>query len=342
MRVLYAVYHANALSEAYFRAEAAWMAARGVEVAFHAMEAMPSETNSGHATPQQCWVGGDIRDTIADYKPDIVHANWVRVAMDVAPLVDRPMTVQGHSFGEGSRMEDVDVLAALDQVKRIWLFPHFVGRFTHPKVAPLPVCFDETRYTPGIPDARRYVCRAAGGKRDKAVEEFVRIAELVPDVDFRLAMTQTPGDLDYPSEVAASAPPNLTVSINLDPEPMADLVRRAYLCLRQHDPSAHPYGMPVSIAEALGAGLPIVARRDPAAVAFIGDAGYYYDRVDEAAELIQRLARLPHADWLALRETSLQRSVRFRTSAVLPTVLSTWESMCYERTSKIVDIAPRP
>jgi hypothetical protein len=327
MRVLYAVYHANALSEAYFRAEAAWMAARGVEVAFHAMEAMPSEANSSHATPPRCFIGGDIRNTIAEFKPDIVHANWVRVAMDVAPLVNLPMTVQGHSFGEGSRMEDVDVLAALDHVKRIWLFPHFVSRFTNSKVAPLPVCFDETRYTPGSPAAPRYVCRAAGGKRDKAVEEFVRIAELAPDVYFRLAMTQTPGDLDYPREIAARAPPNLTVSINLDPEPMAHLVRHAFLCLRQHDPTAHPYGMPVSIAEALGAGLPIVAKRDPAAVSFIGDAGFYYDQADEAAELIQRLVRLPYADWLALRETSLQRSERFRASTVLPTVLSTWAEL---------------
>jgi hypothetical protein len=309
---------------------------------FHATEAMPSEANSSHATPQHCRIGGNIRDTIAHYKPDIVHANWVRVAMSAAPFVDRPMTVQGHSFGEGSRMEDVDALAAFDHVKCVWLFPHFVGRFTNPKVAPLPVCFDETRFFPERPDERRYVCRAAGGKRDKAVDEFVRIAELAPDVDFRLAMTQTPGDLDYPREVAARAPPNLTVSLNLDPEPMAHLTRHAYLCLRQHDPSAHPYGMPVSVAEALGAGLPVVARRDPAAVAFIGDAGFYYDRVDEAVDLIQRLIRLPYTDWLALRETSLQRSVRFRTSTVLPTVLAAWKEMCYERTSKIVDIATRP
>jgi glycosyltransferase involved in cell wall biosynthesis len=330
VRVLYAVKYPNALSESYVRTEIEWAEAQDVEVCVWA--ARPHM--SGYPDPRpHLRVGSEIGGAILDYRPTLIHAHWLTTACEVLSAARQhevPLTVRGHSFDFAP--ERISTLVNEPLVHRVWLFPQLAARCSSAKVAPLPACFSARRYFPAPSGGRRFVFRAAAGLPGKGIEEFIAIAAACPEIPFVLAMTRATGVPDYPERLAArGVPANVTLHINLQHPEVANLMRDAAVYLRGHEPQGHPYGMPVSIAEAMACGAYLLGRHDPEAVRYIGEAGSCYHSVEDAIERLRDVWTWPEARWRAARARSLARAAAFRDDRVLGAVLSGWREVAAGR-----------
>ena len=101
----------------------------------------------------------------------------------------------------------------------------------------------------------------------------------------------------------------------------------AWVYLRGHDPMAHRYGMPISIAEALGCGLPVIARSTPVTHSYIGPGGQFYGTVEEAAQLVQQTIDWSRSEWDKTRVAALAHAAQYTADANLPQVLAHWRDV---------------
>lgn len=328
LRVLYAYAYPIPYSETYARVELTWMRAAGVDVHLWAAsnQNVPSYPLNTYET-----VGGPIEAVIDTFHPDVIHTHRIDTAIGVCKVARArkiPLTIRGHSVDF-----DESRYRKLGDVARIWLFPHF-AELLHDQanIESLPVAYDPKLAFPEEPDARRYVMRTGFGNSNKDVGGFVDVARLCPTIPFELVLTG-PYE-DYLSAIRKSAPANMCVRDGLTNEDAAEIVRRAWVCLRGHDVNAHPYGMPISIAEALGAGLPVVARSalptSPSRFGpekYIGDAGFTYRTKEEAATRVQEIVGWSRERWDEARNRSISRSQAYRTDIVLPRILTVWNEL---------------
>lgn len=325
VRVLCVDPHPTAHSETYISSEMAWMQRHGVEVGFWA--------KGGRFAPGPAVraVSGPLMQAVVTFRPNVLHF-YTHVHPDtVEPFINDllstglPVTIRGHSYGF-----NVSVYQQLRAVARIWLFPHHAALVEQENVEPLPVTFDQMLYYPEEPERR--VVRAGAARPGKDVEGFLRVATLCPSVPFVLIVTGA--DTAYLETVQAQAPANVRVHLHLPHASAAALMRRSWVCLRSHDTLAHAYGMPISIAEAMGSGLPVIARAaDPESPSrfgpesYIGDAGFYYETHEEAAQLVRQIIEWPRETWNAARNRSLKQAEKYRPDAVLPRVLQVWNEL---------------
>jgi glycosyltransferase involved in cell wall biosynthesis len=83
-----------------------------------------------------------------------------------------------------------------------------------------------------------------------------------------------------------------------------------------------PYGMPISIAEAMSHGCTVVARRRPGAAEYVGPDEVLYDTVDEAVAFIQATTRWTDAAWVrAARRATDWSYARYADLNVLPPLI---------------------
>jgi len=328
LRVLYAYAYPIPYSETYARSELSWMQVNGVDVHLWAekQQDVPSYPQRSYET-----VGGSIYGVINEFQPHIVHTHRIDTAVSVARAAyakNTPLTLRGHSvdFDEAR-------YRGLTDLARIWLFPHFAELFRdQPNIEALPVAYDPNLAFPEEPDDRRYVVRTGFGNSNKDVDGFIEVARMCPDVSFELVLTGP--YREYVATLRETATSNVNIRDSLTNEDAVAIVRRAWVCLRGHDPNAHPYGMPISIAEALGAGLPIVARGAvPTSSSrfgperYIGDAGFTYQTNEEAASRVREIIGWPRARWNAARTQSTAQAQHYRTDVVLPRILSVWREL---------------
>jgi hypothetical protein len=274
--------------------------------------------------------------------------HWLSLASKLSRALagaGRPVTIRGHSFDFAPRV--VEKLASHGAVRRVYLFPHLAaqprprrllrgrGRLdVLPAVRSLPCTYASRRYLPPASGKdRTLVFRATAGLPTKDLSSFIRVAAACPGFRFVLAMTISPnfprlrGQLLRQVE-RAKAP--VEIRFNLQHEEVAELTGRAGICLRSHDPRAHVYGMPISVAEAMATGSYVVARDDPAARAFLGGAGAFFRRDEEAAALINATLRWSDADWDREAAAARDRAAAYRDDAVLPAVVHDWRSLVGE------------
>jgi hypothetical protein len=325
VRALYVTAYPTALSESYIRTEIEWMQRQGVEVSMLAREDHPSPYAS--TVPKaNIMMGENLGRAIERFRPDIVHGHWAVALNDrgLQALVrhDIPATVRGHAFEVAPGT--MRPLLACPAIKRIWIFPHFVADYPDPRVAPLTSCYDDAIHTPGSPTRRRRVLRVMAGLAAKRVEAFADIARLCPGVDFTLVMTRA-HDPGYPDKIQRTAPPNLDVRVNAARETVRDLMHDSSIYLVT-EPS-HRFGMPVSIAEAMGSGMWPLLPDVPSAADYIGDAGRLFSTIEEAAALVCEAVAWPAERWAAVHAAAVAQAARFRTDAVLPTVLDEWRRL---------------
>jgi glycosyltransferase involved in cell wall biosynthesis len=325
VRALYVTAYPTALSESYIRTEIEWMQRQGVEVTMLAREDHPSPYAST-VPAANIMKGENVGRAIERFKPDIAHGHWA-VSLDDRGLQALarhgvPTTVRGHAFEVAPGT--MRPLLAAEAVKRIWVFPHFVADYPSPKVAPLTCCYDNTIYTPGSPARRRRVLRVMAGLASKRVEAFADIARLCPGIDFTLVMTRA-HDPGYPEKIQRTAPPNLDVRVNLAREAVRDLMLDSSIYLVT-EPS-HRFGMPVSIAEAMGSGMWPLLPNVPSAADYIGDAGRCFSTVEEAAALVREAVTWPIERWADVHAAAVAQAQRFRADAVLPPVLEEWRQL---------------
>ena len=300
-----------------------WMRSQKVDVVFWS----PEGRKAPGAPVEGELQGGTLEAVLAEVQPDIVHTHKIDFAHALPPL-PVPLTVRGHICDFC-----VPYYESMERAARIWLFPHLAELLSVPNVEPLPAIYDTKLFFASEPQEPRYVVRLGVGNGYKDIEGFLVVARLCPEIPFVLALTGANPN-NYIEHIAERAPPNMTLHRDLSNADAAELMKRAWVCLRSHDVNAHAYGMPVSIAEAMGSGLPIIARAaDPDSPSrfgpedFAGDAGFYYQMHEEAAQLVRQIIEWPRETWNAARLCSLMQAERHRPDKVLPRVLQAWREL---------------
>lgn len=323
MRVLYILWNYPQISETYIDVEIKYAAACGIDVHVWSKECRHPQL------PPACLVHrGTLQEAIAKVQPNLIHCHYLPVAETYAPTIPRtlPITVRGHSFDWS--VDALRRVAAIPQVRRIFLFPHFAAQVPDVgKVRPLPVAFHPR--DPG--DAfrsQRTVLRLAAALPTKGLSDFFSVAErLADDFRFVLGIARAGGADDYPERLVEQSKKMggfVDVRIDVPPDEAWDLYRKASIYLDTADPKGHPFGMPISIVEAWSQGMVVLARDGPEARNYMGGQAYCYRSVSEAAELIAKTRLWELNRWGQEACTARLRAAPFTDEQVLPTLIKDW------------------
>ena len=209
----------------------------------------------------------------------------------------------------------------------MYLFPHLARLGRSPKVRSVRSAFDGSLYYPG-PKDRRLVLRTAAATPTKDLTTFIDVARLCPDHRFVLVIGLAKDLEAFADEILEynqSRGSPVDVRINLPTESVARLMREAGLYL--HTFASHlPFGMPISIGEAMASGAYVLARPCEGSREYLGNVGGFYDSVQEAAAFIRDTTTWSDARWSeAAREAAEWAYDRHADQRVLRALLEDWQ-----------------
>jgi glycosyltransferase involved in cell wall biosynthesis len=332
LRVLYALEFFPHLSETYVTTEIAFMRRCGVDVEVWSENHPPVSCDTDVPVDR-----GDLSAAIARFRPHVVHAHHLYRALRYEAVVEAaglPMTVRGHGleFTE-------DRLAALSRsqtIRAVFQFPHLMPDqlgVGHSKIHGMTCCFDPDLYAPRGEKDRWLVVRTGLASPTKDMGLFVRLAARFPQHRFVLLPCLSigyPGHLDEIRRLNESLGGPAEILENRPHAEVAAYLQRAGIYLHTHA-LQDPYGMPVSIAEAMAVGCHIIGRRAHAAAELIEGAGRLYDTEDEAAALLHDTTAWTDEQWRAARLVSIEHAfTRFTASHVLAPLLDRWRRLRHE------------
>jgi glycosyltransferase involved in cell wall biosynthesis len=271
-----------------------------------------------------------LSDALRTVRPDLVHTHWLDMAEQYSTEVSAaglPLTVRGHGFEFTP-----ELVARLDRnpvVHAAYVFPHMAARCrgTSTKIRPLPAAFNPDLYEPAAEKNPRLVVRTGCALPSKDYATFLRTARLCPNHTFVLVLCRAFMKESYADEVIAlknqlDAP--VEVHINWQHEEIASLMKRAGVYLHTNGRDS-PFGMPISIIEAMATGSYVIGRRCAGASEFLGDAGELYDSPEEAAALIQRTESWTSQDWHRASMRSIERAYsEFASPEVTNRIVEDW------------------
>lgn len=327
MKVLLLLGNYPQLSETYITTEIDFLMRSGISVEVWS----PSITTPG--VPEQTKVHrGSLKDAVASFGPDITHVHFLFHAGEHSKTLGDmkiPMTVRGHSFDfDRTRAGQV---AQIERVKKIYLFPHFARMCSSPKIVPLPVAYNSTRYVPYEKKNRKAVLRTSAGKRNKGLGDFFATAALCPEFSFTLASADVCEDKNYFEELgplnSRVASGRVSLIRNASWSEAAKLTLEAGIYLDTSDPTGHPFGMPISIAESLVTGSFVLALDGPAAREYLGNAGRVYRSPSEAAFFINETLKWDEEKWVDIRKAAIERARSFSDEIVLSRIIADWCSL---------------
>lgn len=336
LKVLYALWHYPQLSESYVRCEIQAALKLGVEI-----EVWSEEDVAAPYESEVPFHRGSLETVIQKFHPDVVHTHWLHVARQQSAVVTQaglPMTVRGHGF-EFS----LEALAHLDQdptIKAVYVFPHQVARLASKsaKVKPLPSSFNPDWYSPHKTKDRKLVFRTGCALPSKDYASFMKTAKLCPEHRFVLNLCQAyqaESYLDEAIELNRSFGNPVEIISNLQHEDVAKWMRQAGIYLHTvavSGQAATPFGMPISICEAMATGSYIIGRRYPGSPEYIGDVGAYYDSPEEAAALINETLRWPEEQWNLVFKNSVNRAYQeFVHTENVKLIIADWEEFAGQK-----------
>jgi hypothetical protein len=323
MKVLYILWNYPQISETYIDVEIKFAVACGIDVHVWSMESRhPNLTKS-------CPVHrGTLLDAIVKVQPHLIHCHYLPVAETYAPAIPKaiPITVRGHSFDWS--VDALRRVAAIPQVRKIFLFPHFAAQVPDvKKVQSLPVAFHPRSLLDDF-KSHRMVLRLAAALPTKGLSDFFAVAERLSD-DFRfvLGVARAGGADDYPERLVEQSKKLgglVDVRIDVLPDEAWELYRRASIYLDTADPKGHPFGMPISIVEAWSQGAVVLARDGPEARNYMGGQTYCYRSVSEAAELIAKTRPWELNRWGQEACAARLRAAPFTDEQILPVLIKDW------------------
>lgn len=323
MRILIGEGNYPKLSESYVEIQIGYLLRQGIELAVYS-----KVCGSPEAEEIVPVFRGDLDEALKQFKPDVFHADFITYDHALFEQVSRkniPITIRGHSFdfdiGRARRLADQAF------IRKIWLFPHFARAVAHPKVDPLTVAYDSALYKPFPDKDRKLVYRTAAGKAGKGLEDFFLVATRCPAFRFSLSANLSLGEetyLDDLRSLASSA--SVEFSANLLRSQTVERMNRAGIYLLTSDPKSHPFGMPISLAEAMATGCYVLARENASIREYLGDAGAVYKTVDEAAELIKQTEAWSPSEWEEASGRSIRRAQAFTEETVLKALPEFWRT----------------
>lgn len=324
MRVLIGAGNYPKLSESYIEAEIKFLLRRGIDVAVWS-----PKVGSPGAPDLVPVFRNHIADAVSSFQPNVFHAHYLTFdgsALEAVFSSNTPVTVRGHSF-DYSQSKALS-MAQKPGIKRVWLFPHFSVWAMHPKIYPLPVAYDSTLYKEASNKIRTIVYRTAAGKPGKGLEDFFAVSKLCPGFDFRLDSNHVHGDDDYlPYLEKRSLELGIRFQKDVSREESVGHMNSAGIYLDTSDSNGHPFGMPISIAEALATGCYVIAREAPGLGDYLGAAGSTYNTIEEAALLVNSTYNWDDSRWLEVKRRALQRADLFKDENVLSAETAFWNTL---------------
>jgi glycosyltransferase involved in cell wall biosynthesis len=323
-RILYVLEDYPVTSETYVEAEIEYFLGKGIEIAAWSRRQDPLR-----GVGQVPVFTKSIQEAVQTFRPQGIHVHWLPIAPSALTAgVGLPVTVRAHSFEFNASV--VRSYADHASVAAVFLFPHLARSIgSSEKIIPLPCAYSERLFYPREKELGTVV-RATAGLGTKDIDSFLDAARACPEARFTLITSRPKENDSYLNNLigrnAAMGVPAM-ILVEVPREEAAEIVGRSQICLRSNNPSGHPFGMPISIAEAMASGtIPVVRDHDPARE-YVGDAGLYFQNVWES---VDRIRQILGDGQLAsrLRAASIERAKRYAASAVLPKILEVWERSC--------------
>ncbi|MGH9840440.1 MAG: glycosyltransferase [Blastocatellia bacterium] len=325
LKVLYAVWHYPQLSESYVRTEIIAARKMGVEIEVWAEEkgAAPFESE----TPIHY---GPLGDVIERFRPDLIHTHWLHYGEIYGAQIERsglPITVRGHGFEFNA--ETAARLCQAKNVAGVYLFPHLTrmaGLADH-KIKAVPVAFNPDLYFPRPEKDRGLVLRTACALNTKELDTYLRVAQMCANHRFLLVLTRghkVEWILDEMIELNRSLGGPVEIKANVQHEELAELMRQTAVYLHTTG-TEQPYGMPMSIAEAMASGCYVIGRERPGSAEYIGDAGKLYNSAEEAAALVRETEGWTDRRWNDAFVKSVDRAyANFVSDKVIEPIVADW------------------
>ncbi|MES2972795.1 MAG: glycosyltransferase [Pseudomonadota bacterium] len=331
LRVLVYSYDYPQLTETYVDAEVDWLLRQGVDVRVF------SEAPAGSpGKPSAPVLTGELFDAVRSFRPDIIHCHWLVFREQLARATMEfgiPVTFRGHGFEFSP--EEALRCAGMEMTRAVYIYPHLAAKLPpHPRIQPLVVAYDSARMRLAPKRDNRLVLRTAACLETKDIDLFIRVAARCPGYRFVLVMGRVDSRAELPDhfrELNVSLGSPVDIRMNVQRDDVVPLMQSAGIYLHTFG-FMLPFGMPISIAEALACGSVPVVRNDPVARNYAGAGALFYDTEDEVVEHLHRMLSWTPAHW----EERAQVNARFARSryaddVVLPLILENWRDILHAR-----------
>lgn len=333
MRVMYAANRFPKFSESYIAAEINYAQKRGIEVVVASL--LPWTSEAVASCPV---VRGQIGDLLDTWRPDIFHVHYSFPGTWNAWIAEAaargiPVTVRAHRFP--NELDGIDDMTRNDDVKAIFVFPRFAREFDSPKVIPMPVAYDSHRFADWKMEEkdRRLVVRTVAGRPHKGLEDFMVTSRKCPLFRFVLVV-DSGGWEGKAEELARYLDARVEIRSCITDREVAALMKEAAIYLSTSDPEfGAPFGMPISLAEAMGAGCLTVARNVPGMLDYLGPCSALYETTDQAARIINATMGWTPQQWWAAARLATEQAVKYHDGMVLPVLLETWRKLAMAQNS---------
>lgn len=330
IRVLYATDDYPQLSESYVENEIAYMRSQGVEVLVWSKLSSPSPYPVSAPVFR-----GPFAAVVRRWRPDVIHAHYLHTAAEVLDVAEEecvPVTVRAHAFDiSPERLAQVADAAA---AAAVYVFPHLIpAGLRCASIRPLTAAIDTVRFSGATKKDPKMVLRIGAGLPTKDLRFFMDAAKRLPSHRFVLAVAEATGMPEYVHEVKQlndSLGGPVEIRVNVPYCEAAKLSGEAGIYLHTCNP-AEPFGMPVSIGEAMAAGCYALVRKLPGAGMYVGKGGACYESLEDAVALIRQTDLWSSERWEQQRRASVESARRFANETVLDQILKDWGRLAERR-----------
>lgn len=326
--VLYVLFHYPQLTESYIETEILYMRKRGFDIQVWSQLDIPT---AAQYQPEVKVFYGDLEEIIKKVKPNLIHLHWLNTAWqfhDVFSKFKIPVTVRGHGFE--TNYDTIKNLQAHSSYLSIYLFPHFyqmAALENKIKLLPYNSAFDPILFYPKNNKNKKLVLRTGCALHTKDYETYFQTAKKCPSFKFILALGKAQFREFVLDEMIArnrALGTPVEIMINVPRFKIAELMRSAAIYLHTHHYET-PYGMPISIAEALATGCYVVAKKFPSTENYVGTSGDMYTTVDEAVDLVKATEKWTDDMWQAQQKMAIDYAYsRYVDSIALKPILDDW------------------
>lgn len=311
-RVMYIVKQFPQISESYIKTEIEAIQGKcEVRIITTKKASMPATNH-----PPFCHIDklATIREAIEDFRPHVLHTHWLHSARLLGELSKQckiPFTVRTHSFD--SIWDDTHVTSGWSRIfSRSSLPPHVreaIGFIrSHRCLGILAFPFNRARLEKaGIAGDKITDCHPVvnyplfhdtGPNGDaimnvgaaitkKKMEDFIDLGSMLPERSFNLYAMAYDVDKLHKLNESKGKPINIVTPVELEDMP-AQYKKHEWLVYTARMDMAS-VGWPMSVAEAQASGVGVcVANIRPDLKEYVGDAGFLFNSVSEALEIITK------------------------------------------------------
>lgn len=268
------------LSETYIADELGALAANGARLGFVRINKPVAPMRI------EAPVWGDLATAVREFEPDVIVMHWVGVAQMLSEQLAAlriPYAVRSHGFDTDRGA--VERVLADPLCLGVWAYPTATQGFPGTYALPLLLTSHDRIPAPDEGRVRDLVLSSSAGLPKKDFDLLFAAMDQLPGVDRRIVVAATEEFEQLPGELfercgARTDPP--LVQVNLPRDDVFALLARTALHVYTLRPE-NPFGMPMSVAEALCSGASVCLPDRPEARAYAGPGARFYSTADDIA-----------------------------------------------------------